>query len=126
MRRYFLCVNQKAMCHNITIRYYVSFHCISKDRKLLLTARIIRTFAYGFLTIIIAIYLRTLGVDNIHSGILLGFTLLKSVVFTLFGSFYADRIGRKKILIIYASLMSLSGAILSFTVNHILMVLVAL
>jgi MFS family permease len=103
----------------------LSFHWISRDGKLLLTARIIRTFAYGFLSIIIAIYLRLLGFNDIHIGFLLGFTLLNSVVFTLFGSFYADRIGRKKILIIYASLMSLSGAILSFTDNYILMVLAA-
>jgi MFS family permease len=103
----------------------LSFRWISRDGKLLLAARILRTFAYGFLSVIMAIYLRLLGFDDIHIGFLLGFTLLNSVVFTVFASFYADRIGRKKILIIYASLMSLSGAIFTFTDNYILMILAA-
>jgi MFS family permease len=36
---------------------------------------------------------------------------MNSIIVTLIASFYADRTGRRKILIVYTALMSLSGAI---------------
>ncbi len=102
-----------------------SLRWLSKDGKLLLAARILRTFAYGFLSVIIAIYLRILGFNDIQVGILLGCTLINSVIFTLFASFYADRMGRRKILTIYALLMSLSGLIFTISDNYLLLILAA-
>jgi len=102
-----------------------SLDWLSRDGKLLLTARILRTFGYGFLSVIIAIYLRFLGFDDIQIGLLLGSTLVNSIIFTLFASFYADRIGRRKVLVIYALLMSISGLIFAFTDNYLLLVLAA-
>lgn len=99
---------------------------LSRDGKLLLTARILRTFAYGFLSIVLAIYLKLLGVDDILIGLLLASTLINSVIFTLIVSFYADRLGRKRGLIIYAVLMSVSGLILLFTENYVAMIIAAL
>jgi MFS family permease len=98
---------------------------LTRDGKLLLAARIMRTFGYGFLSVIIAIYLRLLGFDNIQIGLLLGSALVNSVIFTLFASFYADRIGRRRLLIIYASLMSISGLIFTITDNYFLLILAA-
>jgi MFS family permease len=102
------------------------FQWLSRDGKLLLTARIIRTFAYGFLSIVLAIYLKLLGVDDILIGLLLASTLINSVIFTLIASFYADRLGRKRSLIIYAVLMSVSGLIFLFTENYVAMIIAAL
>ena len=99
---------------------------ISRDGKLLLTARILRTFAYGFLSIILAIYLKLLGFDDILIGFLLASTLINSVIFTLIASFYADRLGRKKTLIIYAVLMSVSGIIFLITENYVAMIIASL
>ncbi|HEY7227371.1 MAG TPA: MFS transporter [Nitrososphaeraceae archaeon] len=103
----------------------LSLNWLTRDGKLLLTARIMRTFGYGFLSIIIAIYLRLLGFDNIQIGLLLGSALVNSVIFTLFASFYADRIGRRRLLTIYASLMSVSGLVFTFTDNYFLLILAA-
>jgi MFS family permease len=99
---------------------------LSRDGKLLLIARILRTFAYGFLSIVLAIYLKLLGVDDILIGLLLASTLINSVIFTLIASFYADRLGRKRSLIIYAALMSVSGLIFLFTENYVAMIIAAL
>jgi MFS family permease len=99
---------------------------LSRDGKLLLTARLLRTFAYGFLSIVLAIYLKLLGVDDILIGLLLASTLINSVIFTLIASFYADRLGRKRSLIIYAALMSVSGLIFLFTENYVAMIIAAL
>ena len=103
-----------------------SLSWLSRDGKLLLTARILRTFAYGFLSIILAIYLKLLGFDDILIGLLLASTLINSVIFTLIASFYADRLGRKRTLILYAGLMSISGAIFLFTENYLAMIIAAL
>lgn len=104
----------------------LSLDWLSKDGKLLLSARIVRTFAYGFLSIILAIYLKLVGFDEILIGLILSATLVNSVIFTLLASFYADRIGRRKILLIYAILMSVSGAIFLATENYVALIVAAL
>jgi MFS family permease len=81
---------------------------LSTDGKLVLSARVIRTFAYGFLSIILAIYLKLIGFNDILIGILLTATLVNSVIFTLIASFYADRIG---------SLQSLPALLAPFVVG---------
>jgi MFS family permease len=99
-----------------------SFQWISKDGRLLLSARILRTFAYGFLSIIISIYLKLIGFDPFLIGLILTSTLINSVIFTLVASFYADRIGRRKMLGIYAILMAISGVIFFVTSNYIALI----
>lgn len=102
------------------------FQWISIDGKLLLCARIVRTFAYGFLSVILAIYLKLIGFDDILIGIILSATLINSVIFTLFASFYADRLGRRNVLILYALMMSISGSIFFITENPIALIIGAL
>ena len=102
------------------------FQWISIDGKLLLCARIVRTFAYGFLSVILAIYLKLIGFDDILIGIILSATLINSVIFTLFASFYADRLGRRNVLILYALMMSISGTIFFITENPIALIIGAL
>ena len=105
----------------------VTLFCwLSKDGKLLLAARTLRTFAYGFLSVILAIYLKLVGIEDFYIGLILTATLVNSVIFTLITSFYADRIGRRKILILYAALMSLSGVIFFVTTNYIALITSAL
>lgn len=99
---------------------------LTTDGKLILSARIVRTFAYGFLSIVLAIYLKLLGFNDILIGIVLTATLVNSVIFTLIASFYADRIGRRKILMIYAALMSAAGAIFLATDNYFALIAAAL
>ena len=99
---------------------------LSTDGKLILYARIIRSFAYGFLSIVLAIYLKLLGFNDILIGIVLTATLVNSVIFTLIASFYADRIGRRKTLIIYGALMSIAGAIFLATDNYFALIAAAL
>ena len=86
----------------------------------------VRTFSYGFLSIILAIYLKQIGFDDILIGVILSVTLLNSVFFTLFASFYADRFGRRKILVIYAVLMSAAGTIFLLTDNYVALIIAAL
>jgi len=91
-----------------------------------LTARILRTFAYGFLSIVISIYLKLVGFDAFLIGLILTSTLINSVIFTLAASFYADRIGRRKMLVIYAIMMAISGVIFFVTSNYIALIVAGL
>ncbi|MEO9320832.1 MAG: MFS transporter [Nitrososphaera sp.] len=99
---------------------------LSADGRLILAARITRTFGYGFLSVILGIYLKLAGLDDVLIGAVLAATLANSFIFTIFASFYADRIGRRKILVIYAALMSVSGAIFIVTDNYIALIAAAL
>jgi MFS family permease len=98
---------------------------LERDGILLLAARTVRMFAYGFLSIILAIYLKLIGFDGFLIGLILTTTLLNSVIFTLLASFYADRIGRKKFLLVYAALMSVSGFIFAISENYIALITAA-
>ena len=99
---------------------------LSKDGKLVLAARVTRTFAYGFLSIVLAIYLKLIGFNDIVIGLVLASTLVNSVIFTLIVSFYADRLGRRNMLVIYAALMSISGAIFLATEDYLALIAAAL
>ena len=79
---------------------------LTNDGRLIIAARIVRAFAYGFLSIVLAIYLKLIGLNDLVIGLILTATLINSVLFTLLASFYADRIGRRKMLMMYAALMS--------------------
>ena len=99
---------------------------LSTDGKLILLARIIRTFAYGFLSIVLAVYLKLSGFNDALIGLILTSTLINSVIFTLLATIYADKIGRKKILIVYAVLMCISGIIFFVSNNYVLLIISAL
>lgn len=99
---------------------------LTSDGKLLLSARIIRAFSYGFLSIVLAIYLKSIGLSDILIGVVISVTLVNSIVFTMFASVYADRIGRKTMLILYAVMMAASGAIFLATDNYAALIVAAL
>lgn len=104
----------------------MNFKWISRDGKLLLAARIVRTFSYGFLSIVLAIYLKLIGFNDILIGFVLTATLVNSVFFNIFSSAYADKIGRKKILSLYAVLMIISAVIFFVTDNYVALIIAAL
>ncbi|MGA8737767.1 MAG: MFS transporter [Nitrososphaeraceae archaeon] len=101
------------------------FNWLERDGRLLLAAKMVRMFAYGFLSVILAIYLKLIGFDDFLIGLILTTTLLNSVIFTLVASFYADKIGRRKFLLLYAALMSVSGFIFTISENHFALIIAA-
>ena len=99
---------------------------LDKDGKLLFAARAARTFGYGFLSVTLAIYLDLIGFDRISIGIILTATLVNGILFTLLASFFADRWGRRRMLIIFGILMILSGLIFFFTENYVVLIFAVL
>jgi MFS family permease len=98
---------------------------LSDDGRLILAARIIRTFGYGFLSVILSIYLALLGFNGVQVGLILSTSLINGILFNVIASYYADKLGRKNLLIIYSLLMFSSGLIFFVTDNYIALIVAA-
>jgi MFS family permease len=96
------------------------------DVLLLFATRIIRLFCYGFLSVILALYLIAVGFSEAQIGLLLTFTLIGDAGITLWLTTSADRFGRKKTLIVGALLMAGAGLGFVLTRNFILLVIAAI
>lgn len=99
---------------------------ISSDIRLLFATRIMRLFAYGFLSVVLALYLAEAGLSEIQIGLLLTLTLAGDAAITLWLTTNADRLGRRRMLLAGALLMLLAGIVFIFTRNPILLTLAAI
>lgn len=90
----------------------------SKDTKILCLQRFTRLFAYGASTLILALYLSSVGVSDVRIGLFMTLTLLGDVVISLILTLFADGLGRRRILIIGAGLMSASGTVFALSSNY--------
>ncbi|HVS35459.1 MAG TPA: MFS transporter, partial [Gemmataceae bacterium] len=95
------------------------------DVRLLFVTRAVRLFAYGFLALILWLYLAELGLSAARIGLLLSMTLVGDVAVSLWITTTADRIGRKWMLIAGAVLMALAGAAFLSTDDFILLLIAA-
>jgi MFS family permease len=98
---------------------------LGRDGILLFTTRIARLFAYGFLSVILVLYLVSLGFSEVKIGMLLTLTLVGDTLVSLWITVNADRIGRKKMLLIGAALMLFAGVSFVLTSDFILLVVAA-
>ena len=96
------------------------------DIPLLFITRTIRMFGYGFLSVVLALYLAQRGLSEGEIGLLLTLTLAGDAGITLWITTSADRLGRRRMLVIGAALMILAGVIFSLTGNYILLVITAI
>jgi MFS family permease len=96
------------------------------DIPLLFATRIIRLFCYGFLSVILALYLIDAGLAESQIGLLFTFTLIGDAVITLWLTTSADRFGRKKTLVVGALLMAGAGLGFILTRNYILLIIAAI
>ena len=97
----------------------------SADVRLLFVTRAMRLFAYGFLALILWLYLAELGLTAPRIGLLLTMTLLGDVVVSLPITATADRVGRKWMLIVGAVLMAAAGAVFLSTDDFLLLIVAA-
>jgi MFS family permease len=93
------------------------------DVILLFSARSIRLFAYGALSVVLALYLHQVGLSGGQIGMLFTLTLFGDAGITLWITTTADRIGRKRMLLLGAGLMVLAGIVFSLSGNPFLLVI---
>jgi MFS family permease len=99
---------------------------LTADGWLLFSTRALRLFAYGFLSVILALYLTQIGLRETEIGLLLTFTLIGDAAISLWITTSADRIGRRKMLLLGAALMILAGIIFALTQNIALLIVAAI
>jgi len=85
------------------------------DGRLLFATRFIRLFAYGGLSVVLVLYLVGLGLSESDTGLLLTCTLLGDTCISLYLTTQAERIGRRRMLIIGAALMAAAGVAFALT-----------
>ena len=100
-------------------------HPLNRDGRLLFATRSVRMFAYGSLSVVLFLYLKALGLTEGRIGLLLTMTLLGDTVISLWITTEADRMGRRRMLILGALLIALVGGVLSTTGNFVLLAVVA-
>src|SRR5258708_3282082 len=88
---------------------------LTRDGWLLFFTRFLRLFAYGSLSVVLVFYLIALGLSESQTGILLTLTLAGDVVVSFYLTTRADRIGRRRMLIVVALLMPDTGPAFSST-----------
>ncbi len=96
---------------------------LSPDGRRLFTTRLARLFAYGFLSVVLLLYLAEIGFNAGQMGLLLTLTLAGDTVISLLITTRADRWGRRRMLIVGALLMISAGAV--FALSRDFLVLLA-
>jgi MFS family permease len=104
---------------------FESLRTLTKDGRLFFTTRIARLFAYGFLSVILVLYLAQVGLNEVQIGLLLTLTLIGDTIISLWITTSADRIGRQRMLIVGAGLMVFAGALFALTRSFVLLLIAA-
>jgi MFS family permease len=87
----------------------------------LFLTRFVRLFSYGALSVVLVFYLTGLGLSAAQTGTLLTLTLLGDTVVSLCLTTQADRIGRRRMLVVGAALMTGEGIVFASTRNFLLL-----
>ncbi|TMC61941.1 MAG: MFS transporter, partial [Chloroflexi bacterium] len=66
-------------------------------------------FAYGSVAVILVLYLARLGFDGVEIGLILSLTLIGDTLVSLWLTTHADRLGRRRILMVGGALMAGAG-----------------
>ena len=99
-----------------------ALRALSRDAWLLFVTRFARLFAYGSLSVILVFYLISLGLTETQVGLVLTLTLVGDVIVSLYLTTRADRIGRRRMLIIGSILMAAAGLAFASTSNLLFLI----
>jgi MFS family permease len=77
--------------------------------------RCVRLFAYGFLAVVLVLYLREVGLAEWQVGVLLTLILLGDTAVSLWITTAADRLGRRRMLLAGSVLMALAGVVFALS-----------
>ena len=100
-----------------------AFRVLTRDGYLLFLTRFMRLFAYGSLSVVLVFYLIGLGLNASQTGLLLTLTLVGDTVISLYLTTRADRIGRRRMLIVGSILMAAAGVAFACTSNLLLLII---
>ena len=90
---------------------------LPRDTWLLFATRFVRLFAYGALSVVLVLYLVSVGLSEQQTGLLLTLTLVGDTLIPLAITTRADRLGRRRMLIAGALLMTGAGLVFASSAN---------
>jgi MFS family permease len=92
-----------------------SLRGLGRDGGTLFAIRTLRMFGYGFLAVVLVLYLDASGLDPIAIGAVLTLTLIGDTVISLWLTTHADRLGRRRVLIASSLLVFVAGVAFATT-----------
>jgi MFS family permease len=98
---------------------------MNRDIVLLFVTRGVRLFAYGFLSVILALHLDAIGLSKRAIGLLLTLALVGDALVSFWITTSADRIGRRRMLVVGALLMAAGGAAFASTTSVAALMVIA-
>src|SRR5260221_9249992 len=109
-----------------TLSHRKTKETMNRNIPILFATRIIRLFCYGFLSLVLTLYLVETGLTVGQAGLIFAFTLAGDAGVTLLLTTHADRFGRKRTLLLGALLMVGAGVVFLLTHNIILLIAAAI
>jgi MFS family permease len=98
---------------------------LTADGRILFATRCARLFAYGLFSVVLVLFLKSVGLEDGQIGILLTLTLLGDTAVSLWLTTTADRSGRRRMLFVGAVLMLGAGVIFALSSNFWLLLVAA-
>ncbi len=98
---------------------------LSRDGRLLFATCAVRSFAYGFLSVILGLYLDAAGLGPAAIGWIFTAALAGGAAMTILITGVADRCGRRALLVAGAALMALAGCVFAVSDEPIFLALAA-
>jgi MFS family permease len=111
--------------NNLLSKLSQMLRTLTPDGSFLFVTRIARMFGYGFLSVVLILYLEQVGLTQVQIGLLLTLTLIGDTIISLWITTNADRIGRRRMLIVGAILMVFAGALFAMTRDFIFLLIAA-
>jgi MFS family permease len=99
---------------------------LSRDGRLLFATCGVRSFAYGFLSVVLGLYLDAIGFTTTAIGWIFTAALAGGAVMTIVITAVADSLGRRVLLILGALLMAIAGWVFAVSNNPIFLTVAAI
>ncbi|KAI5969953.1 hypothetical protein CANMA_000993 [Candida margitis] len=93
------------------------FHS-SWDVYIIIALRMIRLIGFGSTSLILALYLKALGIDESYIGFFMTLTFVGDLITSFLLSLVTDQIGRKRVLILCSVVMLATGFVFTTTENY--------
>jgi len=97
-----------------------------RDVKVLLLLRMVRLFAFGGTTFILALYLSALGFSDSETGLFMTLTLVGDLIISMVLTYIGDRMGVRVTIVFGSVLMMASGVAFAFLDNYWLLLLASI
>jgi MFS family permease len=98
---------------------------LSREGRLLFAGRALRTFCFGWLSLVLALYLAARGLSPAAIGAVFTATLIEDALLTMALSAFAVRLGRRRVLLGAAVAMAVGGAALAVAERPALLIAAA-